>query len=453
MLVQISLDGLGVRKHNMLGGDKMGEEETLKLLTDNEYGKAAYKILKEYIGLNSRQFERDDLERRARILEMQIIEKKNSLLREHQEGEMDDKSLVGAIFEYAREALKVIVPDEELAVEEIESEDEDLEEGVPIYKIGSYPSDPTLEGLYLKKQREEIIIPRFQRGWVWTPTQASKLIDSFLLGLPVPSIFVYKEASGKQIVIDGQQRLRTIWGFFDGVLPDGSPFYLRGVSPQWAGLYYKGLNEVDKIRFRDSILRTVIVEQINPQDTTSIYHIFERLNTGGTGLTAQEVRNCSYHGPFNDMLFELNEYKSWRAVFGVEKLDARMRDLELIVRFLALNEGSYVKPMKGFLNIFMGKHQGGKDIEKYKRIFVDTIDKVFENLGARPFHIKRGINAAVFDSVTVAFAKDFKIPKDIKDRYLRLLANENYRDTITAHTTDADAVKQRLELAQEVLFR
>ena len=428
-------------------------EDIMKLIMEKKYSEVAYEILKDYMGLNIRQFEKEDLERRARILEMQIIEKVGYVLREHGQEKLGDKSIAEEINEYIQEALKVIVPDDELAVEEIESEDEDLEEGVPIYKIGSYPSDPTLEGLYLKYQREEIIIPRFQRGWVWKPAQASKLIDSFLLGLPVPSIFVYKEASGKQIVIDGQQRLRTIWGFFDGVLPDGSPFYLRGVSPQWAGLYYKDLNEVDKIRLRDSILRTVIVEQINPQDTTSIYHIFERLNTGGTGLSAQEVRNCSYHGVFNDMVFELNEYKNWRAVFGVEKLDARMRDLELIVRFFALNEGSYVKPMKGFLNIFMGKHQWEKDVKKYRKIFVDTIDKVFENLGPRPFHIKRGINAAVFDSVTVAFAKDFKIPKDIKNRYLKLLANLDYQDTITAHTTDADAVKQRLGLAQEVLFR
>ncbi len=428
-------------------------EEIMKLLIEKKYGQAAHEILKDYIGLNIRQFEKEDLERRARILEMQIIEKMGSLLREHEEEELDDKHIADEINRYAQVALKVIVSNDELAVEEIESEDDDLEEGVPIYKIGSYPSDPTLEGLYLKNQRKEIIIPRFQRGWVWNHAQASKLIDSFLLGLPVPNIFVYREASGKQIVIDGQQRLRTVWGFFDGVLPDGSSFYLKGVSPQWAGLYYKDLNEVDKIRFRDSILRTVVVEQIDPQDTTSIYHIFERLNTGGTGLSAQEVRNCSYHGPFNDMVFELNEHKSWRAVFGVEKPDARMRDLELVVRFLALNEGSYVKPMKVFLNIFMGKHQRGKDMEKYRRIFVDTLDKVFENLGPRPFHIKRGINAAVFDSVTVAFAKDFKIPKDIKNRYMRLLANVNFNDTVSAHTTDADAVNQRLELAQEVLFR
>lgn len=431
----------------------MSEENVKKSLVEEKYGQAAYEMIIDYIGLNVSQFEKDDLERRARILEMQIKEKRNSLVHGLKEGELEDINLIDSIYKYCEDSLKIIIPDDELVIEEIESEDEDLDTGIPIYKIGSYPSDPTLEGLYIKKQRDEILIPRFQRGWVWSPTQASKLIDSFLLGLPVPSIFVYKEASGKQIVIDGQQRLKTIWGFFDGVLPDGSPFYLRGVSPQWSGLYYKNLQEVDQIRYRDSILRTVIVEQIDPQDTTSIYHIFERLNTGGTGLTPQEVRNCSYHGPFNDMTFELNEYSNWRAVFGVSKPDARMRDLELIIRFFALNEGSYFKPMKGFLNAFMGRRQREKDLDKYKTIFISTVDTVYDSLGPRPFHGKRGINAAVFDSVMVAFAKGLPIRENIKDRYQQLLMNPDYIDTITAHTTDNDKVKQRLELAQEVLFR
>ena len=101
----------------------------------------------------------------------------------------------------------------DVVVEEIGSELEDQDTGVPLYKIVSYPADLTLEGLHQRWQREEIIIPPFQRGWVWSHTQASRLIESFLLGLPVPSIFMYKEPSTqKQLVIDGQQRLRTIWG-------------------------------------------------------------------------------------------------------------------------------------------------------------------------------------------------------------------------------------------------
>lgn len=419
----------------------MDKIEIIKMLADRKYYEVAFNSLMEYLGENKRMFEKDDLERRARILELQM--------RDWAEKHHLDKEEVTSKIE---EALKLLVTDEELAVEDIPSEDEDSEEGLPIYKISSYPSDPTLEGLLLKKKRDEFVVPHFQRGWVWSATQASRLVESFLLGLPVPSIFVYKEATGKQLIIDGQQRLKTIWGFFEGVLPDGSQFYLRGVDPQWNGLTYNDLKEADKIRFRDSILRVVIVEQVDPQDITSIYHIFERLNTGGTGLTTQEVRNCIYHGPFNDMLLEINGYDKWRHIFGINKPDARLRDIELIIRFLALHEMKYSKPMKGFLNTFMGEHQRESKIEGHKKLFTDTVDKVYEALGPKPFHVKRGINAAVFDSVMVAFAKHSKIPKDIGQRYKKLIFNKSYADFIKAHTTDTDTVKQRLELAQEVLF-
>lgn len=345
--------------------------------------------------------------------------------------------------------------EEEELLEKIQSEEEDKETGVPIYKIVSYPADPTLELLTEKIRRGEITIPKFQRGWVWKPVQASRLIESFLLGLPVPAIFVHKEPSQKQIVIDGQQRLRTIVGFFEGKLPDGVNFYLRGVSPQWEGKYYKDLTEAERIRLRDSVLREVIVEQLDPKDNTSIYHIFERLNTGGTGLTPQEVRNCIYHGPFNDLMAELNQDSTWRQIFGASDADARMRDIELIVRFLALfEEGeSYTKPMKQFLNNYMVAHQLDTKRDPYASSFLNTIKRIHDALGSKPFHIKRGINVAVFDSVAVGFARSASVPRDITKRYEKLLANPSYEETISSHTTDVDIIKRRIRLAKETLFK
>ena len=345
--------------------------------------------------------------------------------------------------------------DEEILVQEIPSEEDDKEIGVPIFKIVSYPSDPTLEVLCQKWQRQEIIIPKFQRGWVWKHTQASRLIESFLLGLPVPAIFVYKEPSEKQVVIDGQQRLKTIWGFFNGKLPDGGDFYLKGVGPQWEGKYYNTLNETERRRLDGSVLRTVIVEQLDPKDNTSIYHIFERLNTGGTGLTPQEVRNCTYHGPFNELMMRLNENATWRYIFGSNDTDARMRDLELIVRFLALLEGadSYTKPMKQFLNNYMSKHQWDNANEPYKSTFLNVTERLYKSLGPRPFHIIRGINVAVFDSVMIAFARSSSTPDNIKDRFKTLLTNPSYKAAVSSGTTDVDTVKVRIKLAQEILFK
>ena len=341
-------------------------------------------------------------------------------------------------------------------VEPLESEIEDTVSAVPIYTINSYPTDPTLEVLLIRSGRNEIQIPKFQRGWVWTHTQASQLIESFLLGLPVPGIFLHRETRSQHLlVIDGQQRLRSIQGFFEGRLPNVSDFFLRDVDPRWEGRRYDDLAERDRIRLRDAVLRATIIEQSSPDDDSSVYHIFERLNTGGTHLNPQEIRNSAAHGPFNDLIIELNEDPQWRQIFGKVAPDARMRDVELIVRFQALLENSdqYSKPMKTFLNGFMKKHQWDISDQPYRDSFVSTAGRVMGALGPRPFHIRRGINAAVFDSVMIAFARVESIPGDIDKRWERLLANPSFDKATRSSTTDVDTVKRRIDLAASVLFR
>ena len=341
-------------------------------------------------------------------------------------------------------------------IEPLESELEDLDVGVPIYRIRSYPSDPDSETLHGRWKRGEIAIPEFQRGFVWKPTQASRLIESFLMGLPVPGIFVFVEEDGlKQTVIDGQQRLTSIFGFFDGKLPSGGVFTLKGVDDRWEGKQFTSLDPAEKARLLHSILRVVNIEQQNPQDgSSSIYQIFERLNTGGTALTPQEIRNSSYHGPFNDMLLERNKALVWRQIFGATQPDARMRDIELIARFLALYEGSdsYARPMKKFISDYMGRHQREANPQEYQHIFLDSAQRVVNSLGQRPFHVRRGINVAVYDATMVAFAKSGSTPPNISERYKTLLANDRFITATTSGTTAVDIVRERLELARCVLF-
>ncbi len=340
-------------------------------------------------------------------------------------------------------------------VEIVESEVDDATAAVPIYTINSYPTDPTLEVLHMRWQRSEIEIPNFQRGWVWTHTQASQLIESFLLGLPIPGIFLYREpTSHKLLVIDGQQRLRAIWGFFDGQLPNTSEFYLRDVDARWEGNKYADLTEPDRIRLRDAVLRATIVEQTSPNDDSSIYHIFERLNTGGTHLNPQEIRNSAAHGTFNELIKELNKNPDWRKIFGHPQPDTRMRDVELVVRFCALLEGSeqYSKPMKTFLNDFMKKHQTDVSDQPYRQNFVSTAERVVAALGPRPFHVRRGLNAAVFDSVMIAFARSASTPTDVQTRWQSLLNNPSFDKATRSSTTDVDTVKRRIEIAMHTLF-
>jgi len=343
-----------------------------------------------------------------------------------------------------------------IQLQRIRSETADAESSVALYKIVSYPADFTLRVLHEKWRDDELMIPKFQRKFVWTVVQASRLIESFLMGLPVPEIFLYKEQpSQRQIVIDGHQRLKSVFSFFDGVFPDGRPFYLRGVNKRWAGRNWDGLDDADKRRLRDSVLRSIFVEQVDPKDVTSIYHVYQRLNTGGTSLTPQEVRNCVYHGPLNDLLLELNGDPEWREIMGARDPDKRMRDVELIARFLALAEGhtDYTKPMKDFISSFMKTYQESTDNGRFVTMFNDTVSAVLRGLGGRPFHVKRGLNAAVFDSVMVAFAtSDRAVPADIGDRYRRLVRDEDYVRTTTAGTTDEASVAARIGRARQFLF-
>lgn len=345
-----------------------------------------------------------------------------------------------------------------LELEVIRSETDDAEQDVSRYKIASYPADYTLQGLYDKWQTDEIYVPPFQRRFVWTVSQASSLIESFLLGLPVPPLFLYRESdTQKLLVVDGQQRLRSVFGYFGEAFPDtGQRFSLRKVKAAWEGLVFSELTTADRIRLRDAVLRTIIIEQLDPKDNTSMYHIFKRLNTGGTTLTAQEIRNALYHGEFSKLLAELNELLAWRAVLGSDEVDRRYRDIELVLRILALAENgdSYHKPMKDFLTDFMKENRNASDcFERYREDFGHGVQYALDALGPKPFHRGRGLNAAVCDSVMVAFCRNWEKRKQgLRDRFDSLLKSDAYNEYVSSSTTDVDTVKQRIKLAEQRLF-
>ena len=307
----------------------------------------------------------------------------------------------------------------DIEVEPIESEEEDYVSSPPEYQIAVSGVDFSLQVLHDKWRSGEILIPKFQRGYVWSAGQASKLIESFLAGLPVPPVFLYTEQdTQKHLVVDGHQRLRSISYFFDGAFKaEGEPGYLRnfqlqglGSKSRWAEKSFTELSEQDQRRLRNSTLHSVLIAQLDPNDDTSIYHIFERLNTGGTSLKNQEVRNCVYSGPFNDMLMDLNNLPQWRVIVGKPHLDSRLRDAELILRFMALLERAetYAQPMKDFMSRFMKRNRfaNRKELKVRSELFATTCQRILEGLGPRPFHVWSGLNAAVCDSVMVAFARN-----------------------------------------------
>ena len=344
---------------------------------------------------------------------------------------------------------------------EIDSTEEssDEEQDQLRYEISYYPSDVTLKGYLDKWNAKQLLIPEFQRAYVWDQIRASKLVESFLLGLPVPGVFLYKErTTNKLLVIDGQQRILSAIRYFKGKF-DNRDFELKNVDARWKGKTFQELLERDQLQLHDSVLRATVVQQLDPDDNTSVYHIFERLNTGGVKLSPMEIRKCVYSGTFFQLLETLNQNTAWQAILGRNDPDKRLRDVELVLRFLAMRDGwiKYEKPMKSFLNNFMVSKQKLSDTETEKigLMFEQTCADVVQQLGEKPFHLRpSALNPGMLDAVMVmmSFAKEQGITDGGK-RYKTLRSDQAFLDTVlTRYTSETQMVRQRFEHAKQIML-
>lgn len=347
---------------------------------------------------------------------------------------------------------------------------DELSEVLPAaFSITSYGADYPVDGLVKRLASGDIIIPLFrvapeegqttvgfQRELVWKKSQADRFIESLLLGLPVPGIFLVKEPNGKFLVLDGQQRLRTLEGFYAGVFK-GVEFKLEEVQTKWVGKTYKTLHPDDRRRLDNSILHAIVVRQDEPsEDQSSIYLIFERLNSGGTILQPQEIRVALYHGPFATLLSQLNDNSDWRALYGPK--NSRLKDIELILRFLSLYfyRASYERPMKAFLNRYIAANRGlQKQSEDVVRpLFEKTVKAIRTGIGPKAFRpFGSAVNAAVLDALLYGVASrlasgDLTSPSSLNGPYETLLKDQQFLDAVTKATADVENVKIRLEKAQ-----
>lgn len=349
---------------------------------------------------------------------------------------------------------------------ELEIDESNEDEGLMTYDIATYPSDFTLSGIVDMWQDGDISIPEFQREFVWSIRQASLLVESFLLGLPVPPVFFYIDDENKNLVIDGQQRILSTVFFFEGffgienIQGRRQVFRLQGLDER--SPYYKkqfrDLPESDQRKLRNTVLRAINIRQLAPSgENTSIYHIFERLNTGGTPLKPQEIRNVVFRGDIVTVLRDLNRNESWRKLLGKKNFDKHQTDVELVLRILALsrNVNKYEKPMKEFLNITMKKNRRGNtsDIERFKKLFPMTAELILEELGEKPFHLRGRLSTSALDSIFCTLLDNFdKAPNDLRERYQSLISDPAFEEVTTIGTTDAATVKRRFQLVRSYLF-
>ncbi len=346
-----------------------------------------------------------------------------------------------------------------------DTETDDIAESVQ-YRITSYGADFDVAGLVRRINEGSIFVPDFQRPFVWTPKQASQFIESLLLGLPVPGIFLTIDPeTNRMMVIDGNQRLKTLQYFYAGEFagnPDtgekAKPFALQGVGPASDGKTYADLRPSDRRWLDDSLFHATITRQLFPEDgMSSVFHIFQRLNSSGQRLTPQEIRQAIYRGPLLDAVRQLNENPDWRAIFG-HKHHRRQKDQELILRFWALYQQSdaYRRPMLAFLNDFAESYQqpGEQFLRDGQNLFAAVMRQFYAGLGEKAFRTdeNRPLNAAVFDSMSVGLAcriakNDSPTDRAVRDAHTALLADQQYLSTISKGTAQNDSVRTRIDKA------
>ncbi|HEX4464531.1 MAG TPA: DUF262 domain-containing protein [Solirubrobacterales bacterium] len=360
------------------------------------------------------------------------------------------------------------------AKEGYEDVDEREEISPQHYGITSYGADFPVDGLVKRMENRDIRVPTFdpgvgdeeigvvgfQRDFVWSKPQSDRFIESFLLGFPVPGIFLVQGSEGVYLVLDGQQRLRTLQAFYAGTLRERT-FRLQHVQKDFRGLAYDDLETDARRRLDNSIIHATVVRQEVPsEDQSGIYKIFERLNTGGTLLQPQEIRVALFNGPLIGLLRDLNEDEHWRAMCG--NRSKRLKDQELILRFFAFRARSkkYEAPMKEFLNTYTAWNLdlGRQSAKELKTAFQATTQLIHERFGERAFRPARAVNAAAVDSLMTVVAegieqKSLRSTRALEKGYEKLFRNGEYRGAIERATAREENVKLRLRKAREALLK
>jgi Protein of unknown function DUF262/HNH endonuclease len=339
--------------------------------------------------------------------------------------------------------------------------------------------DVPVEMLYqwVKKGKLDLQ-PSFQRYFVWNNVKASRLVESLILEIPIPVIYMAEEPDGGFSVVDGQQRLTSICAYIDGKFHDGREFRLSSlqVVPELIGKRFQDLDSPMQEAINNASLRLIVIKADSQSDVK--FEVFERLNLGAEKLNDQELRNSMYRGSYNDLLEQLTHNKYLRLVLGTDGPDKRMTDRQLILRFFAMWRSTHIKyksPMKRFLNQEMERHRNPSknDLGEMKKVFEKSIEMAFTVFGThafRRFHAgteehadgyweTNKLNVALWDTLLYSFSfheKSHVIPvaDTIHEEFLELLTtDQTFEDFVTSTTDKPERIRYRADVWRKRLER
>ena len=366
---------------------------------------------------------------------------------------MINESIVKELPEFAEDEFDREDNDEELELETSGINTTSVRER----KLITHPYDFIIR--FLKDQVDEgslVLAEDFQRRRVWDDTKASRLIESLVIGVPIPVCYFAELDDGNYSVIDGQQRLTAIYRY----LNDDFKLKSLKVRTDLNHRKFSQLGVADRRSIESRSIRCIVVlKESHPEIK---FEVFDRLNSNSAKLNRQELRNSLYKGNLNKLVKELSESKTFEKLRRSENVDKRMNDCELILRFFAFyfNGANYHSNLAKFLDDYLqtGKNFSSEILQQHREIFFKTIDNVDRVFGENSFRRYdpvtntwvKSLNRAVYDLIMLYFAglaSDIidREKDSIIDRFKQLFNNEQFQLSITSTPEKTVRLQSRLD--------
>jgi 5-methylcytosine-specific restriction endonuclease McrA len=374
------------------------------------------------------------------------------------QGNSDQPQLVAGVDDDLPSSTSISSPNgRETASASEDQLEPEAEDEQPIIKADDRPvtsqtSDWTISALRDKLDRGQLDLqPTFQREYVWStrPELPSRLIESLLLEIPIPPIYFGKVTDGRLEVIDGQQRLTTLVNFVSNRFPLRKLHSMSSLNHK----FFKDLTKNQQEKILDSPIRSIVIDA--GANTELRYQVFERLNRGSMTLLEQELRNCVYRSPFNDLLAELEKEMYWRKAKGGSIPEGRFKEREIILRFFAFANRlpSYTGNLKRFLNEYIGQYapKEPETLQAHANLFKQTIQNIYAVFGeksARLYETNPRSNRGVWDTKFSVMALDIQASALVNQPSNKVQqAAEQIRElflfTILTDTEMQDAISKR----------
>lgn len=332
-------------------------------------------------------------------------------------------------------------------------------------------SDMSLETIAAMVQKGAIDTdPAYQRRERWSLIKQSALIESFLLNIPIPPIYLAEETYGRYSVIDGKQRVMSITRFL------GDEFALTGLE-RFAAVNNQRFSDLPREIKNALMIRpwVRVVTLLRQSDPELKYEVFERLNTGGEALFPQEIRNSAFRGSLNNLLIDLSGNAFLRAQLKIEKNSEpaylQMQDVEYVLRFLCMTSewkdfsGDYRRSMDRFMA--ENRNPSPERLRELRNLFESSIERCKEIWGENAFkrysggEFRNQFLAGMFDAqmVAVSLVKNSRMSELIRNKSAistktRALftAHPKFEDWVRAGTNTKSSVAGRIKAVYDMLM-